>query len=238
MKAFLMMGQSNMAGRGDFGEVPEISDPRIFMLRNGRWQMMSEPINPDRGVFPTGEYGIHSGIGPAASFAEEYLKQYGCEVGLIPCADGGTRISQWQPGTPLFDHAMMQAELAMRSSEIAGILWHQGESDSYSIENIGRYADQFLNMIEAARTRLGAPDLPVIAGELGYFLPGYAGGKYRFYGALNRELHALQARLPRYAVASASGLTSRPDSLHFNSKSCREFGKRYFEAYREIVVNN
>lgn len=36
MKSFLMLGQSNMAGRGDFGEVEEINNPLCHMLRNGR----------------------------------------------------------------------------------------------------------------------------------------------------------------------------------------------------------
>ena len=51
------------------------------------------------------------------------------DVGLICCADGGTEPDQWQPGEPLFDHAVYQAKLAMRSSQITGVLWHQGESD-------------------------------------------------------------------------------------------------------------
>ncbi len=59
-----------MAGRGDFGEVPEIINEKCFMLRNGRWVTMSEPINPDRPIFDC----FHSGIGLAASFADEYAK--------------------------------------------------------------------------------------------------------------------------------------------------------------------
>ena len=31
--SFLMIGQSNMAGRGNFGEVPPIQNDRCFMLR-------------------------------------------------------------------------------------------------------------------------------------------------------------------------------------------------------------
>lgn len=37
MKSFLLIGQSNMAGRGDFGEVPDIKNKKCFMLRNGRF---------------------------------------------------------------------------------------------------------------------------------------------------------------------------------------------------------
>ena len=32
MKSFLLIGQSNMAGRGEFGEVPEIINSKCFML--------------------------------------------------------------------------------------------------------------------------------------------------------------------------------------------------------------
>jgi hypothetical protein len=46
--SFLMIGQSNMAGRGYGKEVPSIYDEHIKMQRNGLWQIMSEPINFDR----------------------------------------------------------------------------------------------------------------------------------------------------------------------------------------------
>ncbi len=119
MTSFLMIGQSNMAGRGDFGVVPPIENDRCFMLRMGRWQKMSEPINPDRGIFD-GPY--RSGVGLAASFADEYAKHFQQNIGLIPCADGGTGIDQWQPGEVLFDHAVMMTKLALRTSKLGGIL--------------------------------------------------------------------------------------------------------------------
>ncbi|MBQ8439852.1 MAG: hypothetical protein IJX19_04235, partial [Clostridia bacterium] len=49
--SFLLIGQSNMAGRGDFADVEPIKNKRCLMLRMGRWQIMSEPINPDRKIF-------------------------------------------------------------------------------------------------------------------------------------------------------------------------------------------
>lgn len=55
MKSILMIGQSNMAGRGFINEVPMICNERILMLRNAGWQMMAEPINYDR---PNAESGL------------------------------------------------------------------------------------------------------------------------------------------------------------------------------------
>ncbi|MFR4753388.1 MAG: sialate O-acetylesterase [Enterococcus raffinosus] len=56
MKSVLLIGQSNMAGRGYLTDVPAIYNENTEMLRNGRWQMMTEPLHFDREV---------SGIGPA-----------------------------------------------------------------------------------------------------------------------------------------------------------------------------
>ena len=152
--SFLLIGQSNMAGRGIVGEVPAI-DPRdmMYMLRNGRWTRMSEPINPDRHVFADEPTQLRSGISLAASFAESYTNHYQRKVGLIPCADGGTAISEWQPGEILFDHAVSEAKFAQRTSNIVGILWHQGESDSTRPEDVAAYEQRFFTLIHEMKKR-------------------------------------------------------------------------------------
>ena len=71
MKSVLLIGQSNMAGRGFLNEATPIYNENIFMLRNGRWQMMAEPIHFDRSV---------SGVGPAASFAQAWCNANKNEV--------------------------------------------------------------------------------------------------------------------------------------------------------------
>ena len=67
MKSILLIGQSNMAGRGYLEDVSPILDERIMVLKNGRWQMMDEPIHCDRSV---------AGVGPAASFAKLWLDDH------------------------------------------------------------------------------------------------------------------------------------------------------------------
>ena len=76
MKSVLLIGQSNMAGCGFLNEATPIYTENIFMLRNGRWQMMAEPIHFDRSV---------AGVGPAASFAQAWCNANKNEqIGLIP----------------------------------------------------------------------------------------------------------------------------------------------------------
>lgn len=227
----LMLGQSNMAGRGDMGQVKPIRNPLCYMLRMGRWQPMCEPVNPDRGIF---EGRFRSGISLAASFADEYAKYFQRPVGLIPCADGGTYLSQWMPGQLNYDHAVMQTKLALRTARLKAILWHQGESDCLSDETVAAYRENFTKMITQLRRDLRVEDVPVILGEL----PQKMGESWKTLGReqqLNGILRQLAKEIPNCAIASSMDLTMKPDGAHFDSPACREFGKRYFAQYLTLT---
>ncbi|WP_442870354.1 sialate O-acetylesterase [Anaerocolumna sp. AGMB13025] len=225
MKSFLMIGQSNMAGRGFLQEVPPIINERIQMLRNGRWQMMAEPVNFDRSV---------SGVSLAASFADAWCFQYTEDtVGLIPCAEGGSSLDDWAVEGELFGHAVSEAKFAMQNSTLTGILWHQGESDSAG-GNYKVYYDKLLILIKALRTALGAQEVPIILGGLGDFL-----GKSGF-GQQCTEYNHINELIQKYAFeqancyfVTAKGLTANPDGIHLNAISQRYFGLRYFEAFHK-----
>jgi len=230
MKLFLLIGQSNMAGRGELNEVEPIRDPRCKMMRNGRFLGMSEPICFDRAI----DTYYHSGVGLSASFAKCAAEYFDEEIGLIPCADGGTSLSDWEPGGLLYDHAVFQTRLAMRSGTLAGILWHQGESDSKTAESASVYGERFDRFITRLQADIGC-NVPVVAGELGEYLAEYDNGKVKHYYIVNEQLHAYAASHDNFAVASAAGLKPKPDGLHFCSVSLREFGERYFAAYRTLI---
>ncbi|MBU3076071.1 sialate O-acetylesterase [Clostridium estertheticum] len=223
VKSFLMLGQSNMAGRGFIHEVTPIYNERIQMLRNGRWQMMTEPINYDRPV---------SGISLAASFADAWcLQNQEDTIGLIPCAEGGSTLDEWAVDKVLFRHAITEAKFAMKSSDLTGILWHQGETDSMN-GNYKVYYKKLLLIIEALRKELNAPDIPLIIGGLGDFLGKKGFGKgcieYKF---INRELQKFTVEQDNCYFVTASGLTSNTDGIHIDAISQRKFGMRYFEAF-------
>ena len=225
--SFLMIGQSNMAGRGLLNDVPKISDPRLLMLRNGRFMKLSEPVNYDRPF---------AGVGPAPIFAKRLLATLPPEdaVGLIPCADGGTALCEWQEGSVLFDHAIAQAQLAMRSSTLKGILWHQGEGDC---ENGGWacYGEELTRLFAALRSRLGP--VPIVVGSLGDFLADNPKDHlHSHYRAVNEALFTLAREHKDIGFADAAGLTSHTDLLHFDAVSARELGVRYFEAYQSLMA--
>ena len=229
--SFLLIGQSNAAGRGFMHEAGQLDNlgGRIKTLRNGLWFNMFRPINPDRPF---------SGVSFAETFAKEYaLANPGVQVGIIPCADGGTSIWQWQPGELLFDNALNCAKLAMRTSTLKGILWHQGETDCESDRYLG-YTEKFDNVMSTLRRELGIPDLPIVIGGLGDFLANYTHSPalMQNYSKLNVTLENLGNEYKNCAFASAKGLTSNPDNLHFSAASQKELGLRYYEAFKTLKI--
>lgn len=234
MKSFLMMGQSNMAGRGNIEDVEPINNFRTYMQRNGRFIRMSEPVNPDRAIF---EGKFRSGVSPAASFADELAKADKIKVALIPCADGGTKLSEWMPGTILYDHAVFSAKLAMRTSTLSGILWHHGESDCECDEDVLAYKDKFIYMITALREELGSPRLPVIIGELSENI-SEAWNLSDRPARLNRIFYEIAKEIKNSAIVSSSGLALKDDGVHFTAEAQRIFGKRYFEAYKKLQIES
>lgn len=225
MKSFLLIGQSNMAGRGFVHEVPSIYNERIEMLRNGRWQMMTEPINYDRPV---------AGVSLAASFAEAWCRMNPDEkIGLIPCAEGGSSIDEWETEGVLFRHAVSEAKFAVENSELAGILWHQGESDSDS-GKYKMYYEKLYRLVTDLREALNAADIPFIIGGLGDYLGKTAFGAGGIeYERINQELQRFAEENPCCYFVTAKGLTANTDGIHINAVSQRKFGLRYFEAYSE-----
>lgn len=230
MKSILMIGQSNMAGRGFINEVPMICDERILMLRNAGWQMMAEPINYDR---------PNAGIGLAGSFAAMWCMEHeGEQIGLIPCAEGGSSLDDWAVDKNLFKNAVIQAGFAMQDSELIGILWHQGESDSYG-GGYQTYYKKLQVIIESLRKELNAFEVPLIIGGLGDFL-----GKNGFglncteYELVNEQLLRFAREQENSCFVTAEGLTPNPDGIHMDAVSQRRFGVRYYEAFvkREHVL--
>lgn len=223
MKSILLIGQSNMAGRGFIEDVTPIYNEHINMLRNGRWQMMAEPINFDRHV---------SGVGPAASFAQAWTEDHpGESIGVIPCAEGGSSIDDWAIDGLLTRHAISEAKFAMETSELVGILWHQGESDSYG-ERYKTYEDKLLSLLKYFREELNAPKIPIIIGELGHYLGKVGFGKSAVeYKQINQILSKVATTEKNCYFVTSKGLTANPDGIHMDAISQRKFGLRYYEAF-------
>ena len=226
LHSVLMIGQSNMAGRGDLSEAPALDNKNLFVLKNGRWQPLFRPVCPDRPF---------SGVSLAESFAAAYRDKFGVSVGLIPCADGGSCIDEWQCGSLLFDNAVYGAQLASRTSTIAAVIWHQGESDC-SDKRYPDYKSKLKALIYALREYPELKDAPFIIGGIGDFLSEcvYKPNDFANSAYINAALRQVTAEVSGCAFADAANLKSKPDGLHFNTEACLEFGLRYFDAFLSV----
>lgn len=214
-----------MAGRGNLEDVPELQHNQIFMFRDGRWVNAVEPLHTDKPRI--------AGVGLGMSFAMEMVEEAGLTpIGLVPCAVGGTPLSRWMPGVDLYENAVGIAKSALDHGILKGILWHQGEGDSNNLEDAESYGKRFSEMVKSLRSDLSAESVPVITGELGYFMEKRDDGDY--FKLVNQKLNELVNTIPLYACASSKGLNDKGDSLHFDAPSLREFGIRYAKKYLKI----
>lgn len=227
----LLVGQSNMAGRGTLTEADRVPDPRVYTLdRADRWVNQGQPIHFDK---PVAGAGIGFYFGKQLADANP-----GVTVGLIPCAVGGTSVKLWQPGQKLYEDALKRAKIAQKSGRLKAILWHQGESDSGKQESVDAYAALLKTTLESFRKDLNAPNVPIILGELGEFGFVNKEGTPTLKPKINEIMHAVAAEIPNTTVVSAKGLTDRGDKLHFSTEALQEFGKRYFEAWQKRGADN
>ena len=227
--SILLLGQSNMGGRGFSNEVEPIRNDRLFVLRNGRWRAMYVPVNPDR---------VTSGINLSESFVDLYAKDHNVDVGIIPCADGGSCLDQWQVGGLLFDHACYMAELASRTSTIAAVLWHQGESDC-DPDRYPYYEEKLTVILDAFRKKLNLWDVPVLLGGLGTYLQNCERSKvFQNYIYVNEALKSVAEKTPMTGYVSAEGLGANADNLHFSAEALREFGVRYYKEFLKLEDKN
>lgn len=218
---YILLGQSNMSGRGPITEkFKDEINMRVYMLNHvNEWVLAKHPLHFDK---PSA-----AGVGPGLAFGIKMAEASGpnIRIGLIPCAVGGTSIENWYAdaydtatGTHPYNDAVARIRAAMRSGVIKGIIWHQGESNSEPGQ-IKKYLGQLTELIQRFRKVTDDPTLPFIVGELGRYRQSYAG--------INYELNKLVSQIPYTALASSEGLTHKGDSLHFDSNSAEELGRRY-----------
>lgn len=150
-------------------------------------------------------------------------------IGLIPCAAGGSPITVWQPGcyweqtsSLPYDDAVRRARFAMSQGFLKGILWHQGESDSYE-QKADLYEDRLIALIKALRADLDMPDVLFVVGTLGDFFVENCPPARR----VNEALERVPQKVKRVACVTAPGLGHIGDQLHFSAEAAHELGARY-----------
>jgi len=213
---YLLIGQSNMAGRAPIPADAAGPIERCFLLDDqDRWQPATPPLNK----FST----IRKGLGmqklnPGYGFARTMLAaDPAIQIGLVVNAKGGSSITQWERDDPFYKEAVRRTKIAAKTGTLAGILWHQGESDAGDSE----YLAKLKTLVTNLREDLGEPNLPFIAGQV------------KDVPLINEQIAKLPEELPGTGFASSEGLTTM-DRWHFDTPSMIKLGQRYAEAMRKV----
>lgn len=225
---FLLIGQSNMAGRGYMVEGDEdVFDENVFILNEaGEVVPATNPLNRYSSI----RKGMPiQRIGPGLGFSMKVARKTGRKILLVVNARGGTTLSQWskgEGGEGYYEEAVRRTKQAMQYGSLKAIIWHQGCGDSKNTET---YLDKLSVFVDNLRADLGADDVPFIAGELGRWRSNVA--------AFNEMIHHIAEYIPNSAWVSSRGCApistkdsdGRPDlkDPHFDRKSQILIGKRY-----------
>ncbi|KAJ9186783.1 hypothetical protein P3X46_002317 [Hevea brasiliensis] len=235
---FILAGQSNMAGRGGVinntkigkltwdGIVPPQCQPNpsIFRLSaNLTWVLAHEPLHADI------DYNKTNGIGPGMAFANAVLTKDPTigVMGLVPCAIGGTYISQWAKGGFLYDQLVRRTRAALKSGgDLRAMLWYQGESDTIIREDADAYKGRLEKFFKEVRADLQYPTLPIIQ-------VGLASGEGLFTETV-REAQ-LGINLPNVQCVDAKGLPLEPDRLHLTTPAQVQLGQMLAHAFLQSL---
>lgn len=220
--AFLLLGQSNMAGYPKAQAADKVEDPRIEVLgyddcaatgrQQDEWDVAAPPLHEC----------WNGAIGPGDYFAKTLIDKLppGDTIGLVPCAISGEKIETFlKSGGTKYTWIVERAKLAQQArGVIEGILFHQGESNNGDPNWPGKVN----TLVTDLRTDLALGNVPFLAGELAY--DGGCAGH-------NTLVNQLPSVVANAYVVSAQGLKLDPADtqwhLHFDRDSQVEFGKRY-----------
>lgn len=228
---YLLVGQSNMAGRGTVEPEDQQVHPRVLTLtKQNEWKHAVDPIHFDKSV---------AGVGLGRTFGIVMAETNpNVTIGLIPCAVGGSPIASWKPGgyhsqtkSHPYDDCRKRVEIALRDGTLKGILWHQGESDSND-DLAAIYERELHELIARFRSELNAPNVPFLVGQLGQFPERPWDDAKRLVDSAHRSL---PSKVPSTAFVSSDGLNHKGDQVHFDSVALRELGRRYAKAYLDLT---
>ncbi len=226
MDIFLVIGQSNMAGRAEITADLQDPIPGVYLftgLADSLWIPARNPLN---GYSTIRKEKAMQRLGPAYNFAKT-LRTHdpSREIGLVVNAKGGTALAEWMPDSHFYQEAVKRIKMASQNGIIRGVIWHQGESD---LGNLSDYLTRLERLIQQLRTDLGVPDLPFVAGHIAEDHPGR--------DVFNKMIDQLPQQVAYTGVVHAGG-TQTFDQVHFDTESQLLMGQRYGEKMLELIQN-
>ena len=175
VKVILLGGQSNAVGQGNNAGLPTSpvnlqlpQDDILFYYTGGTGLTTLRPGSGGEPVTTGNKFGVEVTFGREIADADPSVT-----YAIIKHAESGTALyNDWAPGTgssyagfrSTVDAGLAALQNAGYTTEIVGMLWHQGESDALE-EQEANYENNLTAFIADIRSRYGA-NLPFFIGEI------------------------------------------------------------------------
>lgn len=253
---FIQAGQSNAEGSG-IGPVTEEyqPDPRICYL-----EAEKTVITTDQGLdiqfhdspfvlSVAAEHGTKEN--PIGDFSLTFSKAY-IDAGLlahdrkiliIRAAVGGTGFQKkhWGMEDILYLKMLEMIDYAVSmnsENQIKGVLWHQGEHDAFEGNTGENYHRQLTMLLNSIKERYNVPTLPFVCGS---FVSDWRKKNEEICQPILKSLQQVASEMQGEYVEAGDLLsnnekTGNGDDIHFCRESLHILGRRYFDAYQEIVL--
>jgi hypothetical protein len=261
LEIFILSGQSNMSGRGGLqskrgadghmhkvwdGIVPQECDAEpgsiLRLTATLEWEEAHEPLHHDI------DTGKPTGVGPGLVFAASLLRSHDSvakseekqprkkpAIGLVPCAVGGTTMSEWKKGGFLYDRMIQRTKVAIeKGGTLKALLWYQGESDTTSKASGASFGSKLATFLQDVRTDLQSPDFPIIQ-------VGIQWGHHPQPAILEevRQAQIAAADPSKHVyIVDALGLPLQSDNLHLTTEAQTTLGLMLVEKYISVITES
>lgn len=219
----LLIGQSNMAGRGVIDQTLDHGGESIYQFgaKDRSLRLATEPLDHNESQNPL--------IGPGLPFARAYATANPArKVVLVPAARGGTSITAWLSAGGLLDQALAQYDEAVAAipgaSRPVAALWLQGETDGDALMSGATYRTHLDTLIDRTQSHLGGAQFII-----GQMVPEYLSKGTR--AQVDAEHQSAAVRRAGVKFTPSPPGASLGDGNHFNAAGLRQIGAGMFSSF-------
>lgn len=180
------------------------------------------------------------------TFAKEYKAQgyldSGRKILIVRAGVGGTGFKKrhWGLSDELYLRMLGMVDHALslnRENRIAAFLWHQGEHDAFEETPPEIFERQLTDMIKDVKKRYNVPTLPFITGD---FVNEWKSENIGKCAPIVEKIRTVTEREGGTFVETADLPSNNQrmgggDNIHFCRESLHILGRRYFEAYKNLL---
>ena len=234
-----------MVGQGILPASPP-TDPLVYNFANDyTWKIAEEPVDDGTGQVDMVSYDSSPDYGPSAKFGKE-LKDLAVAngltnfyIGVVPCALGASDLDAWARDlsvATLYGSMVNRILYAQANPPpgmvgvIDGILFYQGEADTFDEILAHSWGDRFTTLVSDMRSDLGDPILPIVFAQISNDFRKRA---TPYFSLVKSRQNAVS--IERVGMITTEDLSLNSDNIHLDMASQDIVGTRFANEMWSLV---